>query len=219
MMKKNNYIIYKAQNELTGEVYIGATSSTVYQRKLDHTERANRGEKGQFQEAIGTYGPEAFSWQQIDSAKSSNEVAEKEKKHILQYNSQEQGYNSDSGGGIKKVVYQYSLEDGSLIAKYNCLQSAANAVDAYKTCIGNACLGQNKSCKGYMWSYSKSYKLKTITDCRKRKVYQYTFHGTLIAEFISVAEASSITGLSKSCISRCCRGERESSGGFIWKYL
>ncbi|WP_394345717.1 hypothetical protein [Gelidibacter gilvus] len=40
-----------------------------------------------------------------------------------------------------------------------------------------------------------------------------------IAEYESVAEASRQTGISKSCISKVCRGERKQSGGYIWKYI
>ncbi|WP_242157355.1 NUMOD1 domain-containing DNA-binding protein [Aestuariivivens sediminis] len=55
-------------------------------------------------------------------------------------------------------------------------------------------------------------------DLRKKKVYQYTVSGELIAKFDSVADASKYTGMSKTCISRVCRGEREHSGGFKWEY-
>jgi hypothetical protein len=212
----HSYIIYKAQNEHTGEVYIGATTNTIQQRKLDHTERANRGEKGRFQEAIGTYGPSSFSWKQIDTASSSNELAEKEKKYILQYNSKEQGYNSDSGGGFKKTVYQFDM-DGNLISSFSNLKELRTMLNYDKQRISNACTTATLW-KGSYWSYSKNSSFKVITDSRKKKVIQLSIDGKLIAEFISVAEASSITGLSKSCISRCCRGERESSGGYTWKY-
>ncbi|WP_258226571.1 NUMOD1 domain-containing DNA-binding protein [Aestuariibaculum sp. M13] len=53
---------------------------------------------------------------------------------------------------------------------------------------------------------------------RKKKVVLYSLAGKPLAEFQSVAEASKKTGVSKTCIARCCRGERPHSGGFIWKY-
>jgi group I intron endonuclease len=218
MMKNNKFnIIYKVENKLTGEVYIGATKNSIHQRKLDHTERANRGEKGEFQEAIGTYGPEAFTWTQIDTASTTDELAQKEKAYVIQYDSKSNGYNSDAGGGIKKTTYQYSL-DGSLVNTYDCLQSAANAVSAGKTSIGNACTGQNKTCKGYVWSYSSTYPMN-LTDERRKTVIQMDLDGRILQKYKSVAEASKHTGISKTCISRCCRGEREKSGGFKWKYV
>ena len=42
--------------------------------------------------------------------------------------------------------------------------------------------------------------------------------GNVIAEYNSVAEVSRQAGISKTCISRVCRGERENSGGYCWEY-
>jgi len=152
-MSKKNYSIYKAQNEHTGEAYIGATTKSIHQRKLDHTERASRGKQGKFQEAIRTYGPEAFSWEQIDTATSIDELAIKEQHYILEYSAKEKGYNSDIGGGFKKSVYQYSIIDGLLVNKYDCLQSAGDSVSASKKAISQACLSIKQIYAGFYWSY------------------------------------------------------------------
>ena len=42
--------------------------------------------------------------------------------------------------------------------------------------------------------------------------------GHILYEYKSVAEASRQTGVSKTCISKVCRGERKGSGGFLWRY-
>src|SRR5690606_3503241 len=109
-----DFIIYKVKCEITGELYVGATTDSLRKRKLDHEERAKRGEFNKFHEAISTYGVEAFNWEQIDTASSNDELAQKEKQYVLEFNSKKDGYNSDSGGGFKKTVYQYQLKDGSL---------------------------------------------------------------------------------------------------------
>jgi group I intron endonuclease len=55
--------------------------------------------------------------------------------------------------------------------------------------------------------------------CKSNKpVYQLDIHHTIINSFISIAEASRITGVRGDSISACCRGVQKSSGGFIWKY-
>jgi len=140
------------------------------------------------------------------------------KKYVIHYDSKENGYNSDSGGGIQKTVYQYAIEEGSLVNTFDCLESAANVVSAYKTCVGNACISQNKTCKGYYWSYSLSAPFILQDDRRSKKVIQMDLEGSFLTEYNSVAEASKATGVSKTCISKVCRGERGISGGFIWKY-
>ncbi|MFD1616089.1 MULTISPECIES: NUMOD1 domain-containing DNA-binding protein [Flavobacteriaceae] len=220
-MKKNKKpagIIYTVKCEITGEFYVGATKDSLHQRKLDHQERANRGEKHPFAQAIATHDVEAFTWEQTDTANSTDELARKEKETIKKLDSKEKGFNADSGGGIKKTVYQYNIKDGSLLNTYDCLQNAANAVNAYKTCVGNACIGQNKTCKGYYWSYNFSVPFCPEKDLRKKQVVQYSLSGKQIAVYESVAEASKKTGVSKTCISRVCRNEREQSGGYKWSY-
>jgi len=216
MKNKTIHLVYKVTNLETGEAYVGATTRSIEERKADHIQKANKGVGAYFQEAIETYGPDSFSWEQIDTANNSNELAEKEKQYILQYNSKDKGYNSDSGGGFIKTVYQYN-QDGALIASYGSLKEVQSTFNYDKRRISNACTTATLW-QGSYWSYSPSNNFTISADSRKKKVFQYNYNGDLVAEFTSVAEASSISGLSKSCISRCCRGERESSGGYIWKY-
>ena len=211
-------IVYKVTHKESGKTYIGATSKSIDDRKKDHEQKASQEVGSKFQEAIGTYSPEAFTWEQIDTANNPNELAEKEKYYILKYDAKENGYNADAGGGLKKSIYQYSSE-GDLVAQYNCLENAASAVNAYKTCVGNACIGENKTCKGYYWSYTLYDKYPINIDARKKKVLQLELDGEVTSEFNSVAEASGATGISKTCIARVCRGEREQTGGFIFKYI
>ena len=137
----NNYILYKAQNTITGESYIGATTGSIEERKADHLQKSNKGLGSNFQEAIGTYGSDAFTWEQIDTAITINELAEKEAEYILKYNSFKAGYNSNKGsGGFKKKVYQYSVETGELLNYYDDLTCAGNSVNVTKKSIGNVCL-------------------------------------------------------------------------------
>lgn len=213
-----NKIIYKAVNKETGQTYVGTTTKSVDARKIDHEQKASKRTGSYFQEAIGTYGPDAFEWEQIDTANDSNDLAEKEKEYILKYNCLENGYNQDSGGGFKKNVYQYNILDGALITVYDSLETAASSVNASRKSISNTCLGQNKTCKGFYWSYSLTEPFKVEGDLRKKQVVQYNLNGNQIEVYESVAAASASTGLSKTCIARCCRGERKSSGGYIWEY-
>ena len=215
-MQKEMKIVYKVTNQETGKSYIGVTTRSIEERKADHIQKANKGIGGYFQEAIATNGADAFKWEQIDTAASSNELAEKEKKYILQYNSQENGYNSDSGGGFKKTVYQFDL-DGNLVASFDGLKEIELTLGYDKKRISNASITATVW-KGSYWSYSQNSTFKPSIDSRKKKVFQYSLNGEILARYNSVAEASLETGISKTCISRCCRGERKSSSGFLWKY-
>jgi len=214
---KNKGIIYKVTHKESGRSYIGATTGTMKKRKTDHIQKAKKSLGGYFQNAIATQGPEAFVWTQIDTANSIDDLARKEKEYVIKYDSKENGYNDDSGGGFQKSVYQYSIEDRSLIDTFDCLESAANAVGAHKNSIAKVCSGENRTCKGYYWSYLHPIPL-VLQDARKRTVVQMDLIGNVLTQYDSVAEASERSGLSKTCIARCCRGERKKSGGFLWKY-
>lgn len=217
-MEGENYIIYKAENNDNGMVYIGATTYSVEQRKLDHLERAKRGEITKFHEAISTYGAEFFQWEQIDTASSKDELAQKEKVYITEYDAKESGYNADSGGGFKKTVYQYDIATGKLIGQYECLEDAGKEVNVTKQHISRACLSVNNIYEGFYWSYEYKERFMPQKDARKKEVLKCSLDGTILEKYNSVSEASRQNNLSKTSISRVCRRERESSGGYIWKY-
>lgn len=51
-----------------------------------------------------------------------------------------------------------------------------------------------------------------------RKVLQETPDGECLAVYESQADAAQATGVAQSSISRVCKGERETAGGFVWKF-
>ena len=58
-----------------------------------------------------------------------------------------------------------------------------------------------------------------LRDCFERKqVEQYTVSGEYLASFDGLHEAERETGVRASNISLCCRGNRKSASGFVWKY-
>ena len=216
-IENNHGIIYKVINTETNEIYIGATKNSIDERKNDHIQKSNNGNGYKFHNAISTYGADSFQWIQIDTAANNDELASKEIKYISEYDSVENGYNSDQGGGIKKTVYKYNL-DGSLNSTFEDLTSASETISVRKQDISRACWNVNHALAGYLWSYEFKEKFIPDSDNRKKEVVQYCLDGKLLARYISASEASRKTGVSKTCITRCCRGEREQSRGFLWRY-
>lgn len=214
---KPKKIIYKVTCTVTNEVYVGATSRSIEERKKDHEQKAENGVGSYFQNAIATYGPDAFTWEQIDTANSVDELAQKERTYVFKFKSFEHGFNGDQGGGLQKSIHQYGL-DKIYLNTFSSLEQAAEVVEGKEKSISNACLGYNLTYRGFYWSYLKNDSYVGIPDRRKKKVIQFTLLGNTIASFDSVVEASLKTGISKTCIARCCRGERQHSGGFRWEY-
>lgn len=211
-------IIYKVTNTITNDIYIGATSQNINDRIIQHHAEAKRQTGHKFHNAILTYGMENFEWDQIDTASTLNELANKEVLYIYEYNSAINGYNQNRGGGFKKNVYQYD-EHGMLTNIYCDLKSAATAVNATTKSISKACLNATKSCKGYYWSYNHTEFFAPTYDLRKKRVNQYSLQNDLVATYNSVSEASKLTEINKSSIAKCCRGERKNAGNFIWAYV
>ena len=135
----------------------------------------------------------------------------------LEFNSKDEGYNQDSGGGFKKLVYQYNLE-GELQNTFEDLQEAANTVEVSKKSISAACLGKIKTCKGFYWNYDLLDAYVPIMDRRRKEVLQMDADGNVLATYLSVAEASRLNGIGKSPIAKTCRGEQDHTGGYFWKY-
>jgi group I intron endonuclease len=218
MKRMMNRIVYKVTNKNTEEVYVGVTTKSIEDRKRDHLKKSKKGKSYAFQNAIATYGVDAFKWEQIDTATTTNELAQKEKEYILEYNSKEQGYNSDSGGGIQKTVYQYDILTGVLVNKYSNLTDASATVGLTKQDLSKVCLSVNKVSNGFVWSYSSTFPIH-INDKRRKVIQQFSLEGKFINEFNSVSEASKLTGCNKTSIAKVCRGERQSCGGYLWKYI
>lgn len=69
---------------------------------------------------------------------------------------------------------------------------------------------------------------KRISECNtgrllnkpewSKSVLQFSKTGELISVFPSVMEAERITGTPNSNIVKCCKGVRNTAGGFVWKY-
>lgn len=214
-MKMKEGIIYKATNVVTGEVYIGATTMELEERIKDHYNKAVKNYGHKFQTAIREHGIINIKWEQIDTAQDTNELALKESYYISKFDSITSGYNSDRGGGFKKLIYQFNLA-GELQSSFQSLEEASKSSSISEESISHACVGDRKTCNGFYWSYTTTFNLKE--DLRKKKVIQYELEGELVKVFDSISEASKASEINKSSIAKCCRGERKKAGNFIWKF-
>ena len=59
---------------------------------------------------------------------------------------------------------------------------------------------------------------KIISERIKVKVRQISLDGTFITEYDSPTLAGEIVGIDGSCIVKCCKGKRKTSGGYKWEY-
>ena len=66
--------------------------------------------------------------------------------------------------------------------------------------------------------HSEESKKKISESMGVNGVLEFSKDGELIAEYSSIHEAERHTGCNQGNICNCCKGERKSAGGFIWKY-
>jgi len=211
-----NGIIYLGVNNVTQKRYIGATTHDLTKRIREHYDAALTSKGSLFTNELFLYGVDKFNFEIIDTASTTDELAQKEIYYIQAYNTFENGYNSDRGGGFRKTIYQFEFSNPEPIATYQTLEEAGNSVNASRKTISSACLGSLKSAKGFLWSYIPEY--PKIEDKRSKTVYQYSLDGLLLATFSSAREASRQLGIGLSSITRCCRGERKQTSGFKFSY-
>ena len=66
--------------------------------------------------------------------------------------------------------------------------------------------------------FSEEHRRKISENNPSKAVIQLSKDGKFIAEYPSIREASRQTGCNKSHICDCCKGNRKSASGFIWRY-
>lgn len=98
-MNKIKGIIYKAENKLTGSVYIGQTTKDLKQRILKHKNTAfNKTESYTFHKALRKYGLENFEWNILTETDSKEKLNALEKLYISYYKKTTKCYNMTDGG-------------------------------------------------------------------------------------------------------------------------
>jgi len=195
------WIIYVHINKINGKKYFGQTKTTIDKRA---------GKEGRlyckcpyFYNAIQKYGWDGFEHIVLIDNIPSREIANAyEKYYIYLYNTtdSEYGYNLDDGGQTSTVckipVHKYDL-NGMYIKSYDSITEASIENECQRSKISSCCIGNRKSCGGFMWSYKKEDCLKPYekNDKSGTYVYQYDEDGNFIDSYISVESLKRILNI------------------------
>lgn len=118
-------------------------------------------------------------------------------------------------------IAQYDIE-GQLVRIYESVKDAETALGLkHPSRITYACSGYRKSAHGYMWKYIDKDIQDTIgmyRNLHEKRVCQYDKGGNIINIYKNATDAETKTGIKRENIYRVCRGERKSTGGYIWRY-
>ena len=223
-----NYKIYVHINKINGKIYIGQTC-----RK---NVKARFGKNGiqykkcpLFWNAIQKYGWENFEHIVLIEGITQDvadiveiELIEKYKSCDTNY-----GYNLAPGGRTGsaktfwKKIYQYDIH-GNFVREWISAQHAAEEFGILASNISACCLGVSKTCKGFVWSYTKLDKEYfddiNLPYCVQIKLYDK--YGNFINHFDSIISGSKETGVPIQSISNSCRkkGLALTRNTYRWTY-
>lgn len=179
-------VIYKIENKITHEVYIGQTThprgfngrydfkgngiERVYKKLLGNEVR-EESHNQHLRRSIKKFGFDAFDVIEVfDTALTIEELNEKETHYINLFDSYKKGYNQSFGGDSmsgysrpsgkdcpnSKRVCQISL-DGELIKVWDCASDAERELGINQTSICMVCKGRRKTAGKFVWTYEKDY--------------------------------------------------------------
>lgn len=180
--------IYKITNTVNGKVYIGQTINSINKRFHRHLNDAmNHILDTHFARAIRKYGPDKFIVEEIDTAKTQDELNLKEQSWIRYYDSVKTGYNETdaickSGGNtyqskneeemksIKEKIRQTKLGKNNPMAKrVKRINIFTGEVDIFDTVIACA-----KACGIKNGKTSVSTRLNgQVTSPYKEWIFEY----------------------------------------------
>ena len=202
------YTVYSLRTP-DGRVYVGATSSDVIQRwRGGNGYRFNH----DLWRAIQTYGWESIikTIHSVDLTQVEASLLEQEL--ISRYDSTNPlyGYNRELGGiAHEKVVSPITRErhSKSVSGKRN-HNFGRHFTETHRKRISES----NKGLKRTPDTCAN------IGKAHEKPVGQYTKCGVLIQIWDSARQASRGTGTQASHITKVCKGQRTTAGGYVWQY-
>lgn len=201
-------IIYKITNNVNGKIYIGQTAGSLENRWRQH--RHHPGCRI-LHKAIKKYGAENFTVEQIDAAANIDELNQKEKLWIQHYDCiAPNGYNLKSGGNRPT----YSEASRQRMSRNHADMSGANNPRYGVRLSADTRKKISDSHRGK--SLSAQHRLKVAMASPKRKCVLNIDTGE---HFSSSRMAEKQCGLPHGTVSRVCRGEGHTAGGFHWRYV
>lgn len=179
-------VIYKIENIITHEVYIGQTThprgfngrydfkgvgiERVY-KKLLGNETRGESHNQHLRRSIKKFGFDAFNVIEVfDVANTLEELNEKETYYIKLFDSYKNGYNQTFGGDNisgyerpkgkdcpnSKRICQIDL-DGNLINIWDSATDASNILGIDQSSISMVCSGRRKTAGGFVWVHEYDY--------------------------------------------------------------
>ena len=225
---ERNYRVYCYTNQITNQRYIGKTCRK-YQSERAGKNGKNYDNGGVFWNDIQLYGWPNFKYEVIEDGLTKEEAEIKEREYIEKFNTiYPFGLNLQSGGlkgrNTHPITRRKQSQSQSKITHTGteglhwwtdgeieicCEECPEGFYPGRKPTSDETRERMSEASKGRVpWNKGKG-----------TPVQQYTKDGQLIAEYSSLKEAERQTGIWAGSIDRCCKGQRKTANGFIWKAI
>lgn len=108
--------------------------------------------------------------------------------------------------GKREVNHKNGIKTDNRVKNLEWCTSSENTKHSYQTGLQKITEKQRENCR----KLGKKPKFKPTL--------QYDLQGNFIKEWDSVEEAGTQSNINVSNIAACCREERKTAGGYIWRY-
>lgn len=183
------YTVYRHYNRLTNKSYIGMTSKEPKYR-WDNGNGYQRNPK-MWSDIRNSDWNKDWQHEILGKFEDKQEALKYESFLIAMLDTVRNGYNS------------------STYSSYGFTEETKRKISEAKTGEKNHMFGKH---------HSEESKKKISHSKGVNGIIQYSKDGKFIAEYPSIMEASRQTRCYNGHICECCKGERKSASGFIWKY-
>ena len=202
------YTVYQHRNLKNGKSYIGMTSREPKERW--HSGWGYQNNSQMWSDIKESDWNKDWEHSIIGQFEDKQEALNLEEMFIRLFDSINEGYNTSA---YSSHSCKHSEESKRKMSES---KIGITLSEEHKKKISEALSGE----KAYWYGkhFSEEHRKKISQSKGGRGILQFSKDGEFIAEYPSTGEAERQTGCHHQNICNCCKGERKSAGGFIWKY-
>lgn len=221
MSDEKEYVVYMLKNTANGKYYIGQTCNIEY-RKMQHMSHSHN---DLIRKDLKEYGADCFVFLILARGLNARQAdfVETEMIDLFDAADSDMGYNKQTGG-----------HNGRPNLETRKRQSLAHVGKSPTTEQREkqriSMIGKNKGAKNGMYGthHSEEWRQKMRERFTGEKNPNYNVGipveqidkatGKVVNTFCCASDASRKLEFSKSHIAECCKGQRKSSNGYMWRY-
>lgn len=238
--------IYKIENKVNGNIYIGSTID-IDTRRDDHFRclAGNYDRNSHLQNSYNLYGSDAFDFTLVEEMKFPNDYLINHKRLVGEHLTCREQYYIDTLNpqyniakiagtllGFKlseeqlrkkralkvgwKAVYKLDV-DNNILKEYDSTVQAAKDLGVHTSSVRVWCRGEIEPRHNFTTCFKEDYPNHPAKIYNRHSFMQYDLQDNFIKEYRTIGELTRL-GFNDTRIYMCCRGEAYKHKGFKFKY-